>query len=261
MCEIALKFSKFTKKEIDNVRTTHSDGDGFFTKYKTGLISLIKDVDGEKAIKEYLDKVNENKVLFTLYHVRNASAGAVKQENVQPFYSSKNKFVFAHNGTLTRQDLCFLAYAKNKLDRISYNSSDSRMLFQILKDESVNKIIKLLCYINDNFVIVLNNKIYFIGTFGYKKDKNYIVKSFQANKTYAVFDYSGKQIEGNKLEEIEPFPIIYQTGFGYTGNQRPFNSESRFVNCSYIENFTLCPYKNYYKCNCDEEKCPYKPFK
>ena len=134
MCEIALKFGKFTEQEINQIKERHSDGDGFFVIFRSERRGLIKSENGAQAIKRYL-ALNDKGIMFTLYHSRKASAGAICYENTQPFFDRSKNFVLAHNGTISRQNLVFLAFAMNKMLYLKEYYSDSRILYQIIKDK------------------------------------------------------------------------------------------------------------------------------
>ncbi|MCX7720028.1 MAG: class II glutamine amidotransferase [Dictyoglomus thermophilum] len=147
----------------------HPHGFGFGW-YENGAPKIKK--SGEKALESDLfDKLaKEVSSQIIIAHIRDASDGAIKEENSHPF--SYENFIFAHNGTLHKKDKIFdmLEYPYNK--DFTSDGIDSeiyfRFLVQNIKNEKdvilgLQKGIRKIIYLNigsANFLLSDGERLY-----------------------------------------------------------------------------------------------------
>jgi hypothetical protein len=245
MCNIALRFSeKFTSKHINELCETGEKGSGIFVVDSDMSSHIIRNMS-QKELKQEYYSLPPNP-LFSLYHSRWPSRGEAAIENVQPFFDEKTGIVLCHNGTITQTD--YFVYELLKMDDCDflYNSpSDSLILFHILTHlysvESSKKVLSLLVYLKDNFAFIdtKNRLIYLIGHF--VKRKEYIEKSYQADRVYTVLDYTGKIIAGDELVEKEKDSCLTYNGYTYYRNgvwyrRKDGNGNDKKEDKSYFDN-------------------------
>jgi predicted glutamine amidotransferase len=142
MCEIYVTAGKFKEAFLRSLPPIRENGRGFALIYARE-VRLLRDLDVQSVTENYL---RNPKPLVSILHRRVPTHGQVSVDNTQPF--SDGKRVFAHNGTLGE------AYhlLKAMYPRLR-GASDSRLLWEFIKDMPWEQALQLLRALGDRFVL------------------------------------------------------------------------------------------------------------
>jgi len=142
MCEIYVAAGKFREAFLRSLPPIGERGRGFALIYPRE-VKLLRDLDAESVTEKYL---RSPEPLVSILHRRVPTHGEVSVDNTQPF--SDGKRAFAHNGTLGE------AYhlLKAMYPRLR-GASDSRLLWEFIKDMPWEQALTLLRALGDRFVL------------------------------------------------------------------------------------------------------------
>jgi hypothetical protein len=155
MCEIYVTSGKFSEAFLRSLPRIGENGRGFALIYPHG-VELLRDLDAESVTEKYL---RSPKPVVSILHQRVPTHGAISVDNTQPF--SDGKRAFAHNGTL--EEAYHLLRAMYPRLR---GASDSRLLWEFIKDMPWEQALQLLRALGDRFVLadVRRHQIALIGS-------------------------------------------------------------------------------------------------
>lgn len=142
MCEIYVTAGKFKESFLRSLPPIGESGRGFALIYPHE-VKLLRSLDAESVTKKYLQSPEP---WVSILHRRVPTHGEISVENTQPF--SNKKRAFAHNGTLGEAyHLLRAMYPRLR------GASDSRLLWEFIKDMPWERALQLLRALGDRFVL------------------------------------------------------------------------------------------------------------
>jgi hypothetical protein len=152
MCEIYVTHRRFSEEFLGNLHYISERGRGFALIYEN-RVTLLRDLDAERVTRQYVHHARTCEPIITILHQRVPTHGDISIENTQPFAS--NKRVFAHNGMLSTETYHVLRAVFPNLK----DASDSRLLWEVVKDLAWDDAVQLLRILGDRFVLAdINSK-------------------------------------------------------------------------------------------------------
>jgi hypothetical protein len=154
MCEIYVTAGKFGEAFLQSLPPIRERGRGFALIYPRE-VKLLRDLDVKSVTKEYLQSPEP---VVSILHQRIPTQGEISVDNTQPF--SDEKRAFAHNGTLVEGYHILRAMYPHL-----QGASDSRLLWEFIKDKPWEQALLLLRALGDRFVLadVQRRQIALIG--------------------------------------------------------------------------------------------------
>jgi hypothetical protein len=142
MCEIYVTAGKFGEAFLRSLPPIRESGRGFALIYPHE-VKLLRDLDAQSVTEKYL---RSPEPLVSILHRRVPTHGEISVDNTQPF--SDGKRAFAHNGTLGEAyHLLRAMYPRLR------GASDSRLLWEFIKDMPWEQALQLLRAIGGRFVL------------------------------------------------------------------------------------------------------------
>ncbi len=142
MCEIYVTAGKFDESFLRSLPPIRESGRGFALIYPR-RVKLLRDLDAQSVTEKYLQSP---KPLVSILHRRVPTHGEISVDNTQPF--SDGVRAFAHNGMLG--DAYHLLGAMYPNLR---GASDSRLLWEFIKNMPWEEALRLLRALGDRFVL------------------------------------------------------------------------------------------------------------
>jgi hypothetical protein len=155
MCEIYVTAGKFKEGFLRSLSPIGEKGRGFALIYPRE-VKLIRGLDEKSVTEKYL---KSEEPLVSILHRRVPTHGEISVENTQPF--SDGKRAFAHNGALGEG----YHLLKAMYPRLP-GASDSRLLWEFIKDMPWEQALSLLRALGDRFVLadIRQHRIALIGS-------------------------------------------------------------------------------------------------
>jgi hypothetical protein len=155
MCEIYVTSGKFSEAFLRSLPRIGENGRGFALIYPHE-VKLLRDLDENSVTEKYLQSPEP---MVSILHRRVPTHGEVSVDNTQPF--SDKRRVFAHNGTLGEA-----YYVLRAMYPRLRGASDSRLLWEFIKDMEWEQALQLLRALGDRFVLadVRRRQIALIGS-------------------------------------------------------------------------------------------------
>jgi hypothetical protein len=160
MCEIYVTAGRFGEAFLRSLPPIGESGRGFALIYPDE-VKLLRDLDAQSVTEKYL---RSPKPVVSILHRRIPTHGEVSVDNTQPF--SNGKRAFAHNGTLGEgYHLLRAMYPSLR------GASDSRLLWEFIKDMPWEQALQLLRALGGRFVLadVQRHQIALIGSWMWNK--------------------------------------------------------------------------------------------
>ncbi len=160
MCEIYVTAGKFDEVFLRYLPAIGERGRGFALIYRNG-VELLRGLDARSVTQEYLQSPRP---LVSILHQRVPTHGEISVDNTQPF--SNGRRAFAHNGTLGEAYHLLRAMYPNL-----QGASDSRLLWEFIKDKPWEQALQLLRDLGGRFVLadVRRCQVALIGSWMWNK--------------------------------------------------------------------------------------------
>lgn len=221
MCEIYVTAGKFGEAFLRSLPSIRENGRGFALIYPHG-VKLLRDLDVRSVTEKYL---RSPEPLVSILHRRVPTHGEISVDNTQPF--SNGKRAFAHNGTLGEAyHLLRAMYPRLR------GASDSRLLWEFIKNMPWEDALQLLRALGDRFVLadVQRHQIALIGSWAWN-ERNRIWDRWRWNEQdwiwgrwsrgfsgygrkyeFVLLDYSGGELKIVEGEGAGPW-LIGEKGY------------------------------------------------
>jgi hypothetical protein len=142
MCEIYVTAGKFKEEFLRTLPPIGEKGRGFVLIYPNKM-ELLRDLNVESVTEKYLRRPEP---VASILHRRVPTHGAISVDNTQPFSSGRR--AFAHNGTLGEA-----YYLLRSMYPRLRDASDSRLLWEFIKDMPWEEALRLLRALGGRFVL------------------------------------------------------------------------------------------------------------
>jgi hypothetical protein len=189
MCEIYVAQGTFTEKFLlKTLFKPRENGRGFVLVYRD-RVKVLRDLNPEHATEQYMKHASRNTPLLSVLHLRVPTHGDVSLENTQPFASTRR--VFAHNGMLS-DDVYHLLLAMFPIE----GASDSRLLWEVVKDLSWERAVDLLRSLRDRFVLVdvPKQRVALVGDWRFDQKVGVWDRGF-LDYSFVLLSYRGGKLE------------------------------------------------------------------
>jgi hypothetical protein len=197
MCEIYVTHRCFSQEFLSslNVHRISERGRGFALIYEN-RITLLRDLDAERVTQQYVRHARTREPLVTILHQRVPTHGDISIENTQPFAS--NERVFAHNGMLSTETYHVLRAVFPNLK----DASDSRLLWEVVRDLAWDDAVQLLRILGDRFVLadIKRKRIALVGSWEWDSRRKVWDRGFFRHN-YILLAYDARGLEVVEAEK------------------------------------------------------------